>query len=106
MLALGLSVALFLFWDFVGLGLVTALHARRSWLQNTLLAPMVGLAATLLPIFWLNRMGLPVRSFAVPMAVGLLLLSAVLLLVRRPRLPWREYLPFVAVFALMLVLTG
>ena len=67
---------------------------------------MVGLAATLLPIFWLNRMGLPVRSFAVPMAVGLLLLSAVLLLVRRPRLPWREYLPFVAVFALVLVLTG
>src|ERR1700693_3200077 len=100
MLAFGISVALFLFWLFLGRGILAALRFGRHAIRNVLLAPTVGASATLLPVFWLSRLGLPVKLFAGWVGVALLV-SACLLAVRfRPRFPWKSYVPFALLLAL------
>lgn len=106
MAAFGLSVAVFLFWSLLGWAALAALHSRRHLLHNLLLAPAAGAAATLLPVFWLNRLGLPVR-YAGPLATLLLLSAAILLLYRfSTPLPLRRLLPFAAVLLIALLLAG
>ena len=106
MLAFGLSILLFAFWSTVGLALVGLLHTRRNVLQNALLAPVAGVAATILPIFLLNRAGLPVARFGITLAGALLLLSVLLIWRLRPLIPLQQYVPFAGVFMLALLMTG
>ena len=106
MAAFGLSLAVFLFWSLLGWAALAALHSRRHLLHNFLLAPAAGAAATLLPVFWLNRLGLPVH-YAGPLASLLLLAAAIFLLYRyRTPLPLRRLLPFAAVLFVALLLAG
>src|SRR5687767_12551475 len=63
LLAFGLCLALFFYFLLVGSPVVRALHASRSAVQDLLIAPVVGLGATLIPLFLLNRAGLPILSF-------------------------------------------
>jgi hypothetical protein len=105
MIAFGLSLALFVFWTALGYAILTVLR-RRDLLQNMLLAPAVGIAVTLMPIFWLSRLGLPVRSFGALWLFALLLIIVGLLWRHRPTVPVRHYLPFAAIFLFALVLTG
>lgn len=106
MLAFGLSILLFAFWGMVGFALVALLHTQRNLLQNALLAPVAGVAATVIPIFLLNRAGLPVARFGVTLAGALLLLSVLLIWQLRPLVPLRQYVPFAGVFMLALLMTG
>ncbi len=106
MLAFGLSVLLFIFWTVAGYPAVTFLRRQSDPLQNVLLAPVVGLVITLLPVFWLNRLGNPVNSFGKVLALFLFLVSLALIWKIRLKLPWREYTPFTACFLLALYLTG
>lgn len=106
MLAFGLSIALFIFWGVVGYAVLAALRIRRSSVQNMLLAPVVGVSATLLPVFWLNRAGLPIAHFGTVLAIVLFLMSIGTLWYLRPVLPWKQYYPFAAVLMLALFLTG
>ena len=106
MLAFGLSILLFAFWGMVGFALVALLHTQRNLLQNALLAPVAGVATTVIPIFLLNRAGLPVARFAVTLAGALLLLSVLLIWQLRPLIPLRQYMPFAGVFMLALLMTG
>src|SRR5688572_30389607 len=82
-------------------------------LQGLLLAPAVGVAATLLPIFVLNQLGVPVATFSLPLTAVLLAASLGMLWWRRPLesvrryLPGlRLYLPYLAVFVASMLLTG
>lgn len=68
MLAFGLSIALFVFWGVLGYAFLAVLKIRRSSVQNMLLAPVVGVSVTLLPVFWLNRTGLPNTHFGTALA--------------------------------------
>jgi hypothetical protein len=61
-------------------------------LQQWLLAPTIGVSALLLPVFWLNRAGLPVKDFGVWLVVGLAVLSGVTLWYKRPETPRKELL--------------
>ena len=79
MIAFGLSIGLFVFWAFVGYAVIGALYRRNDLLQSMLLAPAVGTAITLLPVFWLSRLGLPVRQFGTGTLFAILLLTVVLL---------------------------
>lgn len=106
MLALGLSISLFVFWGVVGFALLAVLHTQRNLLQNMLLAPVVGMAATVLPIFFLNRSGLPVARFGVQLAAALLLLSFGLIWRLRPVVPLRCYMPFAWILLLAILMTG
>ena len=113
MIAVSLSVAILLFWLLVGAAVVTTLHRRRSLLQGLLLAPTVGIAATVLPIFCLNQLGLPVRTFGIPLTVALLAASLGLLWGQRPlgssrrwRPLLRAYAPYLAVCLASILVTG
>ena len=106
MAAFSLSLAVFGFWWFLGWAMLAALDSRRAPLHNLLLAPAVGAACTVLPVFWVNRLGAPVR-WAGPLVSAGLLVVALVLLRRRPEpLPVRRALPFAAVLVGALLLAG
>lgn len=106
MFALGLSISLVVFWGVTGLALLAVLHTQRNLLRNMLLAPVVGVAATVLPILFLSRAGLPVSRFGIPLTAALLLLNVGLIWRLRPVIPLRHYLPFAGVLMLALLMTG
>lgn len=63
--------------------------------------------AVLLPSFWLNRLGLPVKTFAWPLAVVLLAAAALYLFTRRRGpVPLRAFFPFAVVVLIALLLVG
>src|SRR4030081_1169850 len=75
MIAFALTVALFLFWGVIGYAVVKTLYPWRPTLENLLLAPIIGVATSVLLVFLLNRTGLPVRTYGAGLA-GLLLIVA------------------------------
>ena len=106
MLAFALSILLFAVFFVAGLAILTFCHRQDNLLQNMLIAPAVGLAALVLPVFWLNSIGIPIAQFGVGLAIGVAVATAVYLWRARPKLPWRHYFPFaVAIFA-ALSITG
>ncbi len=106
MLAVAIALGLFAFWSAVGLPIVAALRFGRHAIRNLLLAPSIGAAATLLPVFWLSRLGWPVKSTAWPVTVLLSLLSVLLYWRYRPRFDWKSFAPFAGILVLTLLLTG
>lgn len=106
LLAFCLPLGLFVFWGIVGYAALSLLRTQRHTLQNLLIAPSIGIATTLLPIFWLSRAGLPVRSFAIIMTLILFIISIAILLFRKPLLPFKKYSIFFGIFILALFLTG
>ena len=75
-------------------------------MRNTLIAPAVGVAVTLWPVFLLSRLGLPIASFGMPLAVALLAASILCVWRRRPVVPTKQLTPFWLVLLLALVLVG
>jgi hypothetical protein len=106
LVALLLTLALFAFWALLGYAILSALRRLDDPLPNLLLAPVVGIAATLLPALVLNRAGLPIARVGWPTALALLGTAAALLWRYRPGLCWRRYAPFAGVLLLGLYLTG
>ena len=106
MLAFGLSILLFVYWGVLGYAVLAALKIRRNSVQNMLLAPVVGMSLTLLPVFWLNHAGLPIAYFGTALSIVLFLTSIGTLCFLRPILPLKQYWPFAAVLFLALFLTG
>jgi hypothetical protein len=104
--AILLTVGLFAFWAALGYAALGLLRPGARPLANALLAPAVGLALTLLPVFLLSRAGVPVGRLAWPVAGALAAAAALLLWRCRPAAPTRRYALFVASFALALGLTG
>lgn len=106
MLALAYSFALFLIWTLVGRALFAIVAPRYGALRAWLLAPGVGLAATLLCVMVLNQVGLPVRAFSRPMTAVLVLASTGILVWRRPITPGKSLLPFLGAVIVSLLWTG
>ncbi len=105
MLAAGLTLLLFFSWWFIGYGFISVLR-RGHLLQNMLLAPSVGTAVCVMPVFWLNRAGIPVSKFGP--ALGVCLLLGAVILWRRGRViaPGRKYFPFALLFLFAFVLVA
>ena len=106
MLAFFLVLAIFSFWSILGYGLVSVLHTRRNLLQNALLSPVTGVAATVLLVIWINCLGVPVRYGGPAATLILAALSGVILWRYRPILPLRRVLPFAAVLVVGAFATG
>ncbi len=100
-----LSLGLFCYWGVLGYAALALLRSQRNVGQNLLLAPAVGVAVHIVPIFWLSWLNLPVLRFGPAVLVTLPLLAAVVLVNRRPILPgrlvWRFALPLLAAFVLI-----
>jgi hypothetical protein len=64
---LALTFALLVFWIGLGCSLIAAAEPKMEPLKALFLVPVTGVAATLLPSFWLSLIGPPVASFARPL---------------------------------------
>ena len=82
------------------------LRFQRNPLQVALLAPAVGFACTVMPIFWLSRLGLPVLAFAQPLAIGLLTLALFGTVRYRMFVPWRGLAVFMLPVVLAMLVIG
>lgn len=105
MIALLLTCSLFFFWFLLGRS-VLLLIPGQSGLGRELLAPAVGLAAILLPLFWLSRVGLPVGSFGGALFGIALLAGAAVHWHRRAAGIPREYGPFAGILGMALLAVG
>jgi hypothetical protein len=106
MLAQLLVVALFLFLTLVGQAFVSLFRPRLGVLWSWFAAPTVGLALLIVILTRLNVWGIPVRSAGPWLTLGLAAFAAVVLWWRRPVLPWRQLLPFLAIACGYLLYTG
>jgi hypothetical protein len=104
--AAALSLGLFTYWGVLGLALLSLLYTDRRTGQRLLLAPAIGIVVVLLPVFWLNRLGLPVGRFGLPLTIVLLGASGAVLAWRRPLVAARHSAPFAAILLAAGILTG
>lgn len=106
MIAFGLVLLLVAFWTLIGYALQAAIYQKPNLTQNALLAPALGITVTLLPVFILNRLGLPVEQFGSLLFIALLGLSLLILWRTRAPFPFRSVLPFALLLILALLLVG
>ena len=101
-----LPLLLFLFWGIIGYPVLTLLSTRRHCLRTLLLSPTAGMAITLLPIFWLNRINIPIAHFAFFLTLGFLAVMIMAWITVKPILPYRQYAPFFGLLLAALCLIG
>ncbi len=106
MTAFAVSILLCTYFAIVGAALATALLTRRDLIRGALIAPTFGVIATILPTYWLSRAGLPVASFALPLAAATFGCAVAFLAWRRPVFPWRHMVPYALVALGAFVATG
>lgn len=100
------TLAIFAFWALVGFAVISVFKPKLGVLQGVLLSPAVGIAATILPVFFINRMGIPVKDFGGILLPALALISVVVLAINRPIIPVKRLLPYIGVLVGALVLAG
>ncbi len=106
MLPAAIAFGVFAWWSVIGLPLVYASRFSRSSVRNLLLAPVAGACLTVLPIFWLSRLGFPVKATAWPTTILEFFLSCFLYWRYRPKFAFKSYIPFASVFVFAFLLTG
>jgi hypothetical protein len=106
MTAVGITLAIFACWCVVGYALTSTFLVRRQALANMLLAPTIGMSVLELAAFIGLRFGSPVGPIAHAIVLGALALAVVVLLVRRPPIPFRRALPFGLILLVAIPLTS
>src|ERR1700730_6011422 len=81
---LALTFALLVFWTGLGWALIAMAEPNMQPLRALFLAPVIGVAVTLLPLLWLSLIGLPVASFARPLLAVLCCATVGVWIWRRP----------------------
>lgn len=104
--ALLFTLATFSYWGLVGFAVIAISKPRLRVLQGVLLSPAVGIATTILPVFFINRMGVPVGVFGGVLLPALALMSVCILFIRRPVFPIRRLFPFIGILVGALVLAA
>jgi hypothetical protein len=98
-----LGLALFAFWVALGWPVLALLEPAMPSLRSFLLAPLVGVAATLLPVFWLSAAGIPASDFARPLLAVLCGLTIGAWIWRRPAWTTRELIFLLPVVAAIVI---
>lgn len=106
MLAILLSCALFVYLFLLGYPILRALAKSSDVLASAFLAPAVGAAIVIVPTFSINRLGVPVANFCIPLAVVLALLSLAMFWSLLETFPFRKYGPFALIFVVASVIAG
>ncbi len=99
------TLAAFFGWWAIGLALLAALRADVRSLRLALAAPVLGSAVTVVPLFFLSNLGVPMQVGAPPTIVAVGAGSLVVLALRRPRLAL-GVVPVVLVCLANLILVG
>jgi hypothetical protein len=105
MLAVLLTLVLFLVWCGFGLAALVAVGAEVMELRVALTAPVLGSALTVIPLFALSNAGVPMDVGALPVLVVLSVGSLVVLALRRPHLSL-AVVPVVVLCLVELVVVG
>ena len=100
------TIALFFFWGLIGSATLAVFPSRLRMLQNFMLAPAIGIAVTLIPVFLINRLGVPIKDFAVIYAIVLVGIALCILAIQRPLFPLKRLLPFLGILLVALFITA
>lgn len=100
------TLTLFLFFGLVGFALVAVFKPRLRVIQGILVSPAIGIAVSILPVFFLNRAGIPVKEFGAILFAVLAILSSIVLWIRRPLFPARRLWPHALILVAALVLAA
>ena len=100
------AVALFAFWAAIGNALVNAFAIGLERGRRLLVAPAVGAAVCVIPIFWINWWGVPVRQFAWPIFGAFAVLAATGLWLRPSSIERRDLWPALLASIAAFVLNG
>jgi hypothetical protein len=101
--AILLSLGIFAFLTLFGCAIFSIVRHNNNLLQQLLVAPILGLSVTLILCFFISRwgdLGIPVKSYGPWMTLGISVFSLVVLGVKRPILPLKRYLPYLALILL------
>jgi len=90
----------------VGYGIVDGLGRQYPSTRRWLLMPFAGLALYAVAATFLNRAGLPAKSFAVPLLIGLLVANLSYGVIRRPNVSWRMAAPWCGAIVAAMLLVG
>lgn len=101
-----MPVLFFSYFTIVGYSILILLNTNRNILKNLLLSPSIGLSVTLLFVFTLNRIGLPVASFGKPLTITLLIFSSIILLEKKKVYLPKRYFKLTLLLLLALLLVG
>ena len=103
MLAFLITLILFIFLTLFGKAVMEAVRFHFSILRSWLVAPCIGFAVVELLTLALNQAGLPVKSFATWLTLGLVAFSGAVFWRRRPVVPGRQLAIFggIALFSLV-----
>jgi hypothetical protein len=85
--AFAVAVGAFAGWWVIGLATLAVVRADLEELRIALVAPAVGSAVTVFPVFFLSNLGIPMADAGPPTLVAILALSLVVLARVRPRPP-------------------
>ena len=106
MIAFLFTLALFFFWTILGVAVIAVFNPRLRILQSILVSPALGISVTILPVFLINRLGLPVKDFGFALVL-LLGFSAVLIIaLMRPNIPYRRLFPYLCLLVVALLLVA
>ena len=105
MTAVLFTLALFVGWWVIGLAALTAVRANTRELRLALAAPALGTAVTVVPLFVVSNLGIPMETGAPPVVLALGICSVAVLAMRRAHLPL-AVVPVLVVCILSLVLVG
>jgi hypothetical protein len=101
---LALTFALLVFWTGLGWTLIAMAEPNMQPLRALFLAPVAGVAVTLLPVFWLSLIGLPVASFARPLCAVLCCVTVGAWIWRRPAWTLRKLIFLIPVIGALLLI--
>src|SRR4051812_28201396 len=101
---LALTFALLVFWTGLGWSLIAMAEPNMQPLRALFLAPVTGVAVTLLPVFWLSLIGIPVASFARPLLAVLCCVTVIAWIWRRPSWTSRELIFLIPVIVALLLI--
>ena len=105
MLALSLTVALFIFWSFTGRSLLAGLNLKLGILRSWLLAPGIGLSIMVLGLMLGSQRGLPIGSFAWTLTWMVAILAGGIFIWKRPSFPTRALIPFISAILFSVIWT-
>lgn len=100
------TLGLFAFWAMLGYAVITVFQPRLRILQGILISPAVGIAVTVLIVFFINRAGIPVKDFGRWLLPSLAVLSIIVFVIKRPIFPFKKLLPFIGLLLAALILNA